>query len=171
MVVNSYRAFPIENKTGEDMKISTSYLTHRTHAEDSNQDFNHYSPADLMARKACEKAASKQNAVAFTMSNEDVLITAVSAALSRALNDPKFNALPEKQKTEAASRLAEQFMHGQRLVQALTSAMNNPSTLAAQLKYNSHEGEEVSVFDTIIDSARPKVTPESSEMAFIGMMQ
>ena len=153
------------------MKISTSYLTHRVGAADTEYGFNSESPADIMARKACEKAASKQNAVAFSVSNEDVVITAVSSALSRALNDPNFNALPEKQKTEAAMRLAEQFMHGQRLVQALTSAMNNPSTLAAQLKYNSHEGAEVSVFETIIDSARPKVTPESSEMAFIGMMQ
>ncbi len=155
------------------MKITTSLLTHRVSMSDSyNPSFQSESPADVMARKACEKAAMKQNALAFSISQDDVVITAVSAALSRALTDPKFNALPEKQKTEAASRLAEQYMHGQRLVQALTSAMNNPSTLATQLKFNSREDDTIAnVFETIIDSTRPKLTPESSQMAFIGIMQ
>lgn len=151
------------------MKIASSYFAHRT-TGDAVHSYAPESPADALARKACAKVAHA-HAGTFSMKQDDVVITAVSAALTRALMDPNFSALPEKQKAEAASLLAEQFMQGQRLVQALTSAMNNPSTLATQLKYNSQTNAEVNVFESIIDASRPRVTPESSHMAFIGTLQ
>jgi hypothetical protein len=136
------------------MKITTTLLTHRT--LDSESDSNPLT--ERMARSACDNASRKQSVLAFStgIQGQEVVITAVSQAICRAMQDPSFFALPETDKTKAATLLAEQYMHGQRIVQALVTAMNNPSTLATQLKMNSRGDNNTSVFETIIEATKPE---------------
>ena len=151
------------------MKITTTLLTHKT--MDNSDDSNMFTVK--MARNACDSASRNHPSLVFSTGahGHEVVITAVSQAIGRAMQDPHFFALPEAMKAKAATLLAEQYMHGQRIVNALVTAMNNPSTLATQLKMNSRGDDTMSVFDTIIEATRPERSSAELELFTSPTMQ
>jgi len=105
-----------------------------------------------LARKAYYMAAHGENVLSFytNPTNQDATITVLSKALNRAAHDPEFSTLSEELKIKAAMMLAEQYIKAQRVMNSLTSVMNNPATLATQLKMNIDDIQNCTVFDNVM---------------------
>ena len=106
-----------------------------------------------LAQFACVKAQETSSAQDST--RYQMVIETVAKAIERAFTDNSFGRLSLVEQENAAARLTEQCLNNFRMIDALNSALQNPGTLAFQLKSNAlHPHNQEDVFDHIVSTHR-----------------